>query len=44
MAYTVTQRIPEIGVRMAVGASPDQVVAMVVWQGPGSRCSAWGWD
>jgi putative ABC transport system permease protein len=33
MAYTVSQRVPEIGVRMAVGASPNQVVAMVVWQG-----------
>ena len=33
MAYTVTQRIPEIGIRMAVGASPPQVVGMVVWQG-----------
>jgi putative ABC transport system permease protein len=33
MAYTVSQRIPEIGVRMAVGASPNQIVAMVVWQG-----------
>jgi putative ABC transport system permease protein len=33
MAYTVTQRIPEIGVRMAVGASPNRVIAMVVWQG-----------
>ncbi len=33
MAYTVSQRTPEIGVRMAVGASPNRVVAMVVWQG-----------
>jgi putative ABC transport system permease protein len=33
MAYTVTQRIPEIGVRIAVGASPGQVVWMVVKDG-----------
>jgi putative ABC transport system permease protein len=33
MAYTVSQRVPEIGVRMAIGASPGQVVGMVVWQG-----------
>jgi putative ABC transport system permease protein len=33
MAYTVGQRIPEIGVRMAVGASPGQVVGMVVSHG-----------
>ena len=33
MAYTVSQRTPEIGVRMAVGASPNRVVAMIVWQG-----------
>jgi len=33
MAYTVSQRTPEIGVRIAVGASPNQVIAMVVWQG-----------
>jgi putative ABC transport system permease protein len=33
MAYTVSQRTAEIGVRIAVGASPRRVVAMVVWQG-----------
>jgi ABC-type antimicrobial peptide transport system permease subunit len=33
MGYTVSQRIPEIGVRMAMGASPGQVIGMVVWQG-----------
>jgi putative ABC transport system permease protein len=33
MAYTVSQRIPEIGVRIAIGASPERVIAMVVWDG-----------
>jgi predicted permease len=33
MAYTVSQRIPEIGVRIALGASPNRVIAMLVWQG-----------
>jgi ABC-type antimicrobial peptide transport system permease subunit len=33
MAYTVSQRIQEIGIRMAIGASPDQVVGMIVRDG-----------
>jgi putative ABC transport system permease protein len=33
VAYTVAQRVPEIGVRLALGASPGQVVSLVVGQG-----------
>jgi putative ABC transport system permease protein len=33
MAYTVQQRTPELGLRMALGASPGQVRKMVVGQG-----------
>jgi putative ABC transport system permease protein len=33
MAYSVQQRTPEIGLRMALGASPTQVRKMVVLQG-----------
>ena len=33
VAYTVAQRVPEIGVRLVLGASPSQVVGLVVWDG-----------
>jgi putative ABC transport system permease protein len=35
MSYTVNQRIPEIGLRMAMGARPRNVIGMVVAQGMG---------
>jgi predicted permease len=33
MSYSVSQRIPELGIRMAMGARPADVIAMVVGQG-----------
>jgi putative ABC transport system permease protein len=33
LAYTVTQRSREIGVRLALGAEPAGVARMIVWQG-----------
>ena len=33
ISFTVTQRVPEIGVRLALGASPSQVFQQVIGQG-----------
>jgi putative ABC transport system permease protein len=33
MAYTVTQRVPEIGLRVALGASPADVIGLVLRKG-----------
>jgi ABC-type antimicrobial peptide transport system permease subunit len=33
MSYTVNQRIPELGVRIALGASPETVMRLILWSG-----------
>ncbi len=39
MSYTVNQRLGEIGVRMAMGATPGRLIGMVVLQGMSMACA-----
>jgi putative ABC transport system permease protein len=40
MAYSVSQRLPELGLRVALGASPGSIMALIV--GQGTRLAAAG--
>ncbi|HEV3218441.1 MAG TPA: FtsX-like permease family protein [Candidatus Acidoferrales bacterium] len=40
VAYSVSQRIPEIGTRLALGANRVTILRMVLTQAYGSHCSA----
>ena len=40
MAYTVSQRVPELGVRIALGATPEDIRALIF--GQGARLAAGG--
>ena len=43
MAFTVAQREHEIGMRMALGASRDNVVSLVLKEALVLACSDWFW-
>ena len=44
MAYTVSQRIPELGVRIALGATPANIMRLVVRRARSWRSSGWRSD
>ena len=44
MAYTVSQRIPELGVRIALGATPENIMGWSSGKGQSWRSPAWCWE
>ena len=43
MAYSITQRTQEIGIRVALGAKSSDVLGLVVLQGMGMTVAGWRW-
>ena len=37
MAYTVSQRVPELGVAIALGATPENIMGLIVLMAPSWR-------
>ena len=44
LEHSVSQRIPEIGLRMALGAGRADVLRMIAAQGMAPAVSVWLWD